>query len=87
MHLKERLAGVSSTVPLVSVRAALADLVVSATEVAFSITAALAGTVLGAVYVVAAPLAVVAGLTVPHAGEQAVEFCVNLQFKPELLAS
>ena len=73
--------------PLVSVMAALADLVVSATEVAFSVTAALAGTALGAVYVVKAPLAVVAGLTVPHAGEQAVEFCVKLQLKPELLAS
>jgi nitrous oxidase accessory protein NosD len=72
----------SFTVPFVSVMAALVDFVVSATEVAFSVTAAFDGTVLGGVYAVGAPLAVVAGLTVPHAGEQAVPFCVKVQLNP-----
>ena len=49
MHRKERVAGVSSTLPLVSVIVAVADLVGSATDVAFNVTAGVAGTALGAV--------------------------------------
>ena len=80
--MKDRLAGISWTVPLVNVIVALADLVGSATEVAVNVTVALDGNALGAMNVVGAPLAVVAGLTVPQAGEQALEFWERLQLKP-----
>jgi len=46
---KARMSGTSWTVPLVSVIAALADLVLSVTEVAVRVTAGLAGTVEGGV--------------------------------------
>lgn len=84
---KSRLAGMSFTVPLVSVIAALADFVVSAAAIALRVTVALVGTVAGAVYVLPAPLAVFAELTVPHPGEQLVPLCVIVQFAPALLAS
>lgn len=77
----------SFTVPLVSVIVALADFVASAAEIALMVTVALVGTVAGAVYVFAAPLAVFAELSVPHPGEQAVPFCVSVQFAPEFVAS
>src|SRR5215469_15435844 len=87
LQVKFKLAGTSWTVPLVRVIAAVADLLLSATEVAFRVTDALAGNAAGAVNVVAVPLAVVAGLTVPHPGEQFVPFCVSVQVTPPLVGS
>ena len=52
--------------------AALADLVVSSTEVAVSVTADVEGTFAGGVYVVEFPLAVPEGTTLPQVGEQGV---------------
>jgi hypothetical protein len=71
----------------VTVIAAEADFVVSATEVAVIVTPAGAGTPEGAVYVTAVPLGVLAGETVPQAGEQFVPPCVKDQETPPLLAS
>jgi hypothetical protein len=82
LHPKVRFAGMSFTVPLVSVIVALEDFVVSAAAMALRVTPVFAGTVAGPVKVAGAPLAVVAGLTVPHPGEQTVPFCVSVQFKP-----
>jgi len=82
LHEKARLAGMSFTVPFVSVMVPLDDFVVSVAAIALRVTVPLAGTVAGAVYVVGAPLAVAAGLTVPHVGEQAVPLCVRVQVMP-----
>jgi hypothetical protein len=87
LQAKFRLAGTIFTVLLVTVIAAVAVLLVSAAAVALRVTAALAGSAAGAVKVVGAPLAVLAGLTVPHAGEQFVPFCVSVQLTPPLVGS
>ena len=63
------------------------DLVLSVTDVAVSVTDALAGALVGAVYLTGAPLAEVETSNVPQAGEQAVEFCVRVQFRPWLAPS
>jgi len=78
---KSRLSGTSSTVPLVSVTVALADLVLSVTEVAVAVTVAFAGSAVGAVYVVGVPPAVCAEESEPQVGAvHAVPFCDKLQF-------
>ncbi len=79
-----------------SVILALANFVVSATEVAVRVTDGLGthlisqndGTPAGAVYVAAAPLAVLAGEIVPQAGEQAAAPpCLSVQVTPPSVAS
>src|SRR5215471_15384288 len=87
LQVKFRLAGTSWTVPFVRVISAVADLLLSAMEVAFKVTDALAGNEAGAVNVVGVPLAVVAGLTVPQPGEQLVAFCASVQVTPPLVGS
>jgi len=84
---KSKLAGISLTVPGVSVMVALACLVPSDTDVAVMVTLALVGTVLGAAYVVGVPLGVVALVIVPHAFEHALVPCVSVQLTPWLLES
>src|SRR5437667_444506 len=75
--------GVTVTVAAVAV----AEAVVSATEVATMVTSAFTGTLPGAVYVAAVPLGVVAGAMVPQPGEQDVPLCVSVQLTPLLPAS
>ncbi len=87
LQLKLRLEGMIFAVPPLRVMTALADLLVSATADALRITAELAGSDAGPVNVVAVPLGVLAGLTVPHAGEQLVPFCVSVQLTPPLVGS
>jgi len=84
---KFRLAGISLTVPAVRVIVAVAILVPSVTEVPVMVTVGLAGTIAGAAYTVGVPLAVLVGVTVPHADEQEVVPCVNVQVAPWLLVS
>jgi len=83
---KSKLAGTISTVPFVTVIVALADFVVSVTEVAVTVTIAGVGTAAGAVYVVGAPLAVLAGLNVPHV-EHGVPLCETVQLTPAFAGS
>src|SRR5436309_957951 len=80
LHEKLRLAGMSRTVPFVSVIAAVADLLGSPIETALTLTLPLAGIVAGPVKVEVAPL--LEGFIVPQAGEQFVPFCVSVQFNP-----
>jgi hypothetical protein len=82
LHEKLRLAGMSRTVPFVSVIAALADLLVSVIETALTLTLPLAGIVAGPVKVDAAPLAEFEGFMLPQPGEQFAPFCVSVQFNP-----
>jgi hypothetical protein len=87
---KFKLAGTIFTVPLVTVTAAPADLVVSVTEVAVTVTVAGVGTAAGAVYVVGAPLNVLLGEIVPHVGGAHAEGgvpCVVVQLTPALAGS
>lgn len=84
---KSRLVGTSMTVPVEIEMDAELVFVLSVTEMAVSVTGPLGGTAAGAVYVAAVPLGVVGGETVPQAGEQAVEFCVKVQFTPAAAGS
>ena len=83
---KFNVAGTISTVPSVTVIVALADLVVSVTEVAVTVTVAGVGTAAGAVYVVGVPFAVLAALKVPHV-EHGVPLCVTVQLTPAFAGS
>jgi hypothetical protein len=82
---KLRLAGISCTVPLVSVIAALLNLLGSVMETALTLTAAFAGSVAGPLKVDVPGLLVLAGFIVPHPGEQSLPLCVRVQFNPGLL--
>src|SRR5207248_9528822 len=66
---------------------AVAEAVVSATEVATMVTSAFTGTLPGAVYVAAVPLGVVAGAMLRQPGEHTVPLCVSVQLTPLLPAS
>ena len=67
--------------------AAVADRVVSDTEVAMSVTETFAGTVGGGVYVTDDPLGVFDGVTDPHAGVHGVPLCIKDHITPALLPS
>ena len=79
--------GATETVTPLMAAVAVAETVVSATEVATMVTSAFTGTLPGAVYVAAVPLGVVAGAMVPQPGEQDVPLCVSVQLTPLLPAS
>ena len=82
LHEKLRLAGISCTLPSVSVSDALLPFVVSVSETAVRVTLGSAGSAAGPLKVDMAELAVVGGFIVPHAGEQFVPFCVSVQLNP-----
>ena len=79
--------GATETVTPLMAAVAVAETVVSATEVATMVTSAFTGTLPGAVYVAAVPLGVVAGAMVPQPGEHPVPLCVSVQLTPLLPAS
>ena len=74
LHEKLRLAGISCTVPLVSVIAALLNLLGSVMETALTLTAAFAGRVAGPLKADVPGLPVLAGFIIPHPGEQGLPF-------------
>src|SRR5215469_12072197 len=81
-----QLCGTSFTVPVVRLIVAVADFVVSLTDVAVIATVGVAGRLAGGVYVLGLPLAVIAGDIEPQV-EQADEACIRVQFTPAFAGS